>query len=129
MTDARGAGTGTVMCPTVTEALARDLGKGLVRLDPADIERLGLKIGDVVELVGRRKTAGRLVPTYSAHRGRGRIQLDGVTRENAGVMIEQPLQVRPAQSSEAELVGLIPISAPPADSELRSLRACSRACQ
>ena len=109
------------MTPTVTEALARDLGKGLVRLDPADIERLGLKIGDMVELVGRRKTVGRLVPTYSAHRGRGRVQIDGVTRENAGVAIEQPLQVRPAQSSEAELVVLIPMSAPPAESEFRSL--------
>ena len=55
-----------MLTPTVTEALARDLGKGLARLDPADIERLGLKIGDMVELVGRRKTVGKLVPTYSA---------------------------------------------------------------
>ncbi len=121
MIDARGTAPTIVLTPTVTEALARDLGKGLARLDPADIERLGLKIGDMVELVGRRKTVGKLVPTYSAHRGRGRIQIDGVTRENAGVAIEQPLQVRPAQASDAELVVLIPMSAPPADSELRSL--------
>src|SRR6516165_4191683 len=109
------------MTPRVTEALARDLGKGLARLDPADIERLGLKVGDVVELTGRRKTLGRLVPTYSAHRGRGRVQIDGVTRENAGVTIDQPLQVRPAAAAAAELVVMVPMSAPPTDAELRSL--------
>ena len=119
MTDDRT--TGPALNPRVTEALARDLGKGLVRLDPADIERLGLKVGDVVELIGRRKTVGRLVPTYSAHRGRDRVQIDGVTRENAGVSIEHPVQVRPAPSREAELVVLIPMSAPPTEDELRSL--------
>ena len=38
------------LAPRVTEALARDLGKGLARLDPSDIARLGLKVGDVVEI-------------------------------------------------------------------------------
>ena len=109
------------LTPRVTEALARDLGKGLVRLDPADIVRLGLKVGDVVELIGRRKTVGRLVPTYSAHRGRDRVQIDGVTRENAGVTVENPVQVRPALAHEAELVVLIPMSASPTENELRSL--------
>jgi transitional endoplasmic reticulum ATPase len=113
--------TGRVLTPRVTEALARDLGKGLVRLDPSDIEKLGLKLGGVVELAGRRKTVGRLVPTYSAHRGRERVQIDGVTRENAGVSIDNPVVVRPVEAHDAELAILIPISAPPTDAELRTM--------
>ena len=107
--------------PRVTEALARDLGKGLARLDPAEITRLGLKVGDVVELTGRRKTVGKLMPTYSAYRGRGRIQIDGVTRENAGATIDQPIRVRPVAANTAESVVLVPMSQPPTGSEVRTL--------
>jgi transitional endoplasmic reticulum ATPase len=112
---------GMTLTPRVTEALARDLGKGFVRLDPSDIERLGLKVGDVVELTGRRRTVGRLVPTYSAHRGRSRVQIDGVTRENAGTAIDRPVQVRAVSAREAEAAALVPLSALPAEGELRSL--------
>jgi transitional endoplasmic reticulum ATPase len=107
--------------PRVTEALARDLGKGLARLDPADIARLGLKVGDVVELTGKRRTVGRLMPTYSAYRGRGRIQIDGVTRENSGASVDQTVRVRPAVAKPAELVVLMPMTPPPSDSEMRAL--------
>ncbi len=110
-----------VLQPRVTEALARDLGKGLARLDPSDIAQLGLKVGDTVELIGRRKTIGKLMPTYSAYRGRGRVQIDGVTRENAGATIDQPLTVRPVSSRPADAVGLAVFSQPPTDSEMRSL--------
>jgi len=107
--------------PRVTEALARDLGKGLARLDPLEIARLGLKVGDVVELAGRRKTVGKLMPTYSAYRGRGRIQIDGVTRENAGAAIDQPIRVRPIAAAAAESVVLLPMSQPPTGSEVQTL--------
>lgn len=109
------------LMPRVTEALARDLGKGLARLDPSDIGRLGLKVGDVVELIGRRKTVGKLMPTYSAYRGRGRVQIDGVTRENAGATIDQEVQVRPVASRPAESVTFQPVSPPPSEHEARSL--------
>ena len=107
--------------PRVTEALARDLGKGIVRLDPSEISRLGLKVGDVVELEGRRKTVGKLMPTYSAHRGRGRVQIDGVTRENAGTAVDQPIEVRPSGARDADLVVLAPMSQPLNESEMRIL--------
>ncbi len=107
--------------PRVTEALARDLGKGLARLDPAEIARLGLKVGDIVELAGRRKTVGKLMPTYSAYRGRGRIQIDGVTRENAGATIDQPVVVRPVNATPAEAVALVPLAQPPSGNEARTL--------
>jgi transitional endoplasmic reticulum ATPase len=109
------------LTPRVTEGLARDLGKGLARLDPSDIARLGLKVGDVVELAGRRTTVGKLMPTYSAHRGRGRIQLDGVTRENAGAAIDQPVRVRPVAAAPAVELLLIPLTQPPNDQEARML--------
>jgi len=48
----------------VTEAIPKDLGRGLARLDPADMARLGLEVGDIVELVGKRTTVVKAMPAY-----------------------------------------------------------------
>ncbi|HUS44773.1 MAG TPA: hypothetical protein VM219_01880, partial [Phycisphaerae bacterium] len=53
----------------VTEALGKDLGRGFARLDPADMARLGVAIGDVLEILGKRKTVGKVMPTYKDLRG------------------------------------------------------------
>ncbi len=37
----------------VAEALPKDLGRGLARLDPADMSRLGVSVGDVVTRFGQ----------------------------------------------------------------------------
>src|SRR5262249_18594610 len=51
----------------------------------------------------------------------GRLQIDGVPRENAGAVIDQTVQVRPADAHPAELVVLIPTSQPPTEPEMRTL--------
>ena len=55
----------------VAEALPKDVGRGLARLDPQEMERLGARIGDVVEIVGKRATVARAMPTYADQRGQG----------------------------------------------------------
>ena len=40
----------------VAEALGKDVGRALARMDPADIKALGAEIGDFVEVVGKRRT-------------------------------------------------------------------------
>ncbi len=55
----------------VTEALPKDLGRGLARLDPADMLRLGLEVGDIVELAGKRTTVGKAMPAYKEHTAAG----------------------------------------------------------
>ena len=37
----------------VSEALLKDVGRGLARIDPDGMEKLGIGIGDVVTLTGR----------------------------------------------------------------------------
>ena len=78
----------------VTEAMPKDLGRGLARLDPADLARLGAEVGDIVELGGKRTTVAKAMPAYKEHRGQARAQIDGVTRENAGVALDQMVEVR-----------------------------------
>ena len=64
----------------VAEALPKDVGRGLVRLDPQDLAQLGAEIGDVAEIAGKRPTVARLMPAYADQRGQGLIQMDGILR-------------------------------------------------
>ncbi len=48
----------------VAEALPKNVGRGIVSLDPGDMTRLGVEIGDVVELGGKRKTVAKVMPAY-----------------------------------------------------------------
>src|SRR5271157_5925508 len=94
----------------VTEALPKDLGRGL-----ADMARLGVEVGDFVELEGKRATVGKAMPAYKELREQTRIQIDGVTRENTGSAIDQLIDVRKATVRQAERVVLTPLGYVPAD--------------
>ncbi len=96
----------------VAEALPKDVGRGLVRLDPADLEGLGAGIGDIVEIAGQRATAGRIMPAYAAQRGQHLIQMDGIMRANAGAGLDEQVTVRLVTSQPARAVVLTPVDGP-----------------
>ncbi|MDO8589348.1 MAG: AAA family ATPase, partial [Armatimonadota bacterium] len=90
----------------VAEALPKDAGRGLVRLDPQDLTRLGAEVGDVAEITGKRVTVARVMPAYSDHRGQGLVQMDGILRANAGAGLDEKVTVRPVQVQPAQKVTL-----------------------
>jgi transitional endoplasmic reticulum ATPase len=94
----------------VSEALAKDVGRGIARLDPEDMSQLGVEIGDVVQLVGKRKTIAKVMPAYKDLRGQSRIQIDGLARDNAGTAIDQLVQVQKVPVQPAERVVLSPLA-------------------
>ena len=103
----------------VTEALTKDVGRALARLGPEDLEKLQVEIGDIVEVTGKRKTVCKAMPAYKELRGQSRIQLDGLTRENAGSGIDEFVSVRKTTSQHAQRVVLAPIQITPADRDLK----------
>ncbi|MBU2027535.1 MAG: hypothetical protein KJ814_07980, partial [Proteobacteria bacterium] len=44
----------------VAEIFIEDVGKGLARFDPDDVKTLGASLGDVVEIMGEKKTVARI---------------------------------------------------------------------
>ena len=49
----------------VVEALAKDVGRGYARLDPADMVKLKLAVGDIVSLTSKKgRGIAKLMPTY-----------------------------------------------------------------
>lgn len=105
----------------VAEALPRDVGRGIVRLDPHDLRALGVEIGDVVEIIGKRSAVARAMPAHAEQRGQRSIQMDGIQRLNAGAGLDERVTVRPAPAQAARAVVLAPAEAPRAAVHARPL--------
>jgi transitional endoplasmic reticulum ATPase len=103
----------------VTEALSKDVGRAFARMGPEDLERLKLAIGDIVEIAGKRQTVGKAMPAYKDLRGQSRLQLDGLSRENAGAGLDEWVQVRKIACRPADRVALTPLNITPAERDLK----------
>lgn len=103
----------------VAEGLGKDVGRALARMDPADIKALGAEIGDIIEVVGKRRTVCKAMPAYKDARSGARIQLDALSRSNAGVGLDDTVTVRKIVASQAQRIVLSPTVALPSDRDLQ----------
>lgn len=103
----------------VTEGLGKDVGRAFARMGPEDLEKLRVAIGDIVEVTGKRKTVSKAMPAYKELRGQCRVQLDGLSRENAGVGVDEFVLVRKVACRPAERVVLAPTNTTPAERDLK----------
>ncbi|HHT9131487.1 MAG TPA: CDC48 family AAA ATPase [Candidatus Tripitaka californicus] len=94
----------------VAEAMNKDVGRGIARIDPADMQSLEAEIGGVVEIVGKRRTVARLMPTFKEERGKSRIQIDGLVRGNAQVSLDEKVTLKKVPWQPAEKVVLAPVT-------------------
>ena len=103
----------------VSEAMAKDVARAVARLDPADMAEIGLQIGDIVEVTGKRATLAKVLPAYREQRGQARIQIDGVCRENAGTGLDQTVTIRKVAVRPAERIVLTAVTQAPRERDLK----------
>jgi transitional endoplasmic reticulum ATPase len=96
----------------IAEALPKDVGRGLARLDPKDMTELGVEIGDVVEVVAKQTTAVRVMPAHAELRGKRVVQIDGISRANAGASLGEQVTVRGTRAKSARTIVLTPTDVP-----------------
>ncbi|HKZ00119.1 MAG TPA: AAA family ATPase, partial [Rhabdochlamydiaceae bacterium] len=94
----------------VTEALPKDVGRAIARIDPEDMKALRVEVGEVVQIEGKRKTAAKVMPCYAADRGRKTVQIDGITRENAKIGLDEKLRIQKVGSQPAQRITLSPLT-------------------
>jgi transitional endoplasmic reticulum ATPase len=92
----------------VADALQRDVGRGIARIDPKVVQELGLTSGDVVQIIGKRKTNALCWPAHEQDYGKGIVRIDGYLRNNAGVSIDDKVTVRKIDAKIAERLTLAP---------------------
>jgi len=93
----------------VGDARQRDVGRGIARIDQRTMQKLGISAGDVVEIIGKRATSAIAWPAYSEDQNRELLRIDGFTRKNAGVAINEYVVVRPAKVKNALSITFAPV--------------------
>jgi len=93
----------------VAETDPKFVGKGMAHIDRKVMEDLNLGTGDVLEISGnRRKTHALLWSSQGSDSGRKLIRIDGYTRNNLGVGIDDNVSVRKVNAAMVEQVVLSP---------------------
>ncbi len=92
----------------VAEAQSTDVGRGLARIDPEVKEKLSLKSGDIILIHGDNMTAAKVWAGDESDRNTGVIRIDGPTRRNAGVKIDEKVGVEKVETVPAKKVTFAP---------------------
>jgi len=92
----------------VAEAKTKDVGRGIARVDPEYMEQLNVTVGDFVKITGNRDAYAKAMPSFPEDRGKGTIQIDGITRSNASVGLNEEVEVKMADIKSANMVVLQP---------------------
>src|ERR1051325_3197237 len=92
----------------VAETSARLVGGGVALVDPKVVEELGLSTGDIIELAGKKKSYVLLWSSQPDDYGKRLIRIDGYTRNNIGVGIDEHVAGQKVRLKKAEQVVLAP---------------------
>ncbi len=93
----------------VAEAPQSDVGLGRARVDTQIRAALGIDVGEIVEIVGKKRTAAKLFRVMQEDEGKGIVRIDGLVRKNAGISIGDRVEVTKAEVKPAERVMIAPI--------------------
>ena len=93
----------------VAEAKHRDVGKRRARIESVSMHHLGIEPGEVIEIIGKRNTAVTAWPADEEEKEIDVIRIDGQTRKNAGVGLNDLLAVKKIESKPARSVVLMPL--------------------
>ncbi len=95
-----------VLTLIVEEGERRDVGSGRARLSTKDRERLGLEVGDLIEITGTKSTVARVWPSKNDRPGY--IWIDKYIRRNAGVRLGDTVKIKKIPNKEASRIRLAP---------------------
>ncbi|HSF27454.1 MAG TPA: CDC48 family AAA ATPase [Nitrosopumilaceae archaeon] len=94
----------------VGEAKQRDVGKRRARIEPEAMEFLHVEPGDMVEILGKRSSCAIVWPTDDDDKEPDMIRIDGQTRKNVGVSVNDLVTVRKIVAKPAKSVVLMPVN-------------------
>jgi len=93
----------------VLDSRQTDVARGIARIDPRTMQKLGVSSGDIIECSGKKKTSAIAWPAYSEDQDPDIMRIDGVLRKNADVSINDYVVVRKAEVKNALSIVLAPV--------------------
>jgi len=88
----------------VAELKPGEVGRGIARIDPEIMDILGLRVGDIVQIDGSKKTVVKVLRGGPEDANRGIIRIDGSTRRNAGTSIDERVDIKKVVAKNAERI-------------------------
>lgn len=85
-----------------------EVGLGRARIDTVTRKKLGIDVGEIIEIEGKKRTAAKVFRAAHEDEGKGIIRIDGMIRGNAGISIGEKVAVKKAGSSPAKKVIVAP---------------------
>lgn len=93
----------------VSESFQNDIGRCIVRLNSSSRKAIGVTAGDIVEIIGKKKTAAIVWQSYPQDEGMDIARMDSLIRSNSGVGLGDTVKICKAASiKEAKKVVLAP---------------------
>ncbi len=92
----------------VAEAIQDDVNKGIVRIDSSFMHELGIRPGEIIEIIGERKTVAIADRAYPGDIGLNIIRMDGLVRRNAKAGIGEIATIKKGNVVEAKKVTIAP---------------------
>jgi len=103
----------------VAEAKQRDVGRKIARIDRETMEKLGVSLGDFIEVIGPRGSdVLKVWQAYPEDEGLGLIRIDGTVRRNIGVSPGDYVTVKPATVDPATRIVVAPVGELPVYGDL-----------
>ena len=87
----------------VAEAKHRDIGKRRARINPNSMREIGVEPGEIVQLIGKRSSPVIACAADEDQQNSGIIRIDGQTRKNVGVSLNDLLSIRKIESKHVIL--------------------------
>ena len=94
----------------VGESKQRDVGKKRARIGPDAMDYMHVTPGDIIEIRGKKSTSVIVWPADEDEKNPDIISIDGQTRKNVGVSIDDVVTVGKVSTKTAKLVTLMPVN-------------------
>jgi len=85
-----------------------EVGLGRARIDSQTRKVLNAEVGEIIEIVGKKRTAAKVFRAAHEDEGQGIIRIDGMIRGNAGVSIGEKVTVAKAEAQLAQKITVAP---------------------
>jgi len=94
----------------IGESKQRDVGKKRARIGPEAMDYLHAAPGDVVEIKGKRTSSAVVWPADEGEKNPDCVNIDGQTRKNVGLTLDDIVEVKKVEVKTAKTVVLMPIN-------------------
>ena len=94
----------------IGESKQRDVGKKRARIGPEAMDYLHVAPGDIIEIKGKRTSSAVVWPANEDEKNPDCVNIDGQTRKNVGLTLDDIVEVQKVEVKTAKTVVLMPIN-------------------